>query len=291
MTNPAPQTAATQTTGFHLTEDQFELISRQVKDLCGINLHVGKKELVKARLGKRLRQLGLESFDDYLELVQSDATGAELTSMLDALCTNLTRFFREPAHFDYLTNHILPDCIHRNGHKPGRFRIWSAGCSSGEEAYSIAVTILEASMNLPKWDVGILASDLSTGALMKARKAVYAEDNLDDVSRSIRTRHFERVQREPETLFRIRKHVRDLIHFTRLNLMADWPMKGLFDAIFCRNVMIYFDANTKQQLIDRYWDMLAPGGTLLIGHSESLAGTPHRFQYIQPTIYQKPLER
>ena len=270
-----------------MTEQQFLAISRQVKDLCGINLHNGKKELVKARLNKRLRALGLHDFGDYLDLVRRDTSGDELTTMLDALCTNLTGFFREPAHFEFLADQVIPQCGRTGQDGRRTLRVWSAGCSSGEEPYSIAMTILETLNSPGRWDVGVLATDLSTGALLKAKKGVYSPERLDAVPRHIAARYFEIAQRQPDKLFRVRNLLREQILFARLNLMASWPMHGQFDAIFCRNVMIYFDQETERNLIGRFWEKLAPGGVLMIGHSESLAAFRNQFSYVAPTIYRK----
>ena len=207
--------------------------------------------------------------------------------MLDALCTNLTGFFREPAHFDLLAEHVVPACAKRPTTGPQRLRIWSAGCSTGEEPYSIATAVLGAVVDPGAWDIGVLATDLSTKALLTAKKGVYSAKRVEAVPVSLRARCFELVQRRPEKLYRVRQGVRELIHFARMNLTAPWPMEGPFDVIFCRNVMIYFEPDTERQLVERFWRLLAPGGLLMIGHSESLATLRHRFRYVQPTVYRK----
>jgi len=268
-----------------LSEAQFQKISRLVKERCGINLHQGKKQLVKARLTKRLRELGFSGYGQYIEYVTSDVDGTELTAMLDALSTNLTSFFREPDHFRYLASRVLPAVIARSKR---RVRIWTAGCSSGEEPYSVAITVCENIPDLRSWDARILATDLSTRVLERAGRATYPAERIKTVPPQLRSRYFRCVQARPERLYRVEDEARSLVHFARLNLMEAWPMKGPFDAIFCRNVMIYFDKPTQAELVGRFWEILAPGGTLFIGHSESLTGIEHSFRYVQPTIYEKP---
>ena len=270
---------------FDLTDAQFDEISEMVRELCGINLHNGKRELVKARLSKRLRALGLTDFQQYMKYVRGDAN--ELIVMLDELSTNLTSFFREPGHFEHLARHVLFRAARRGDPKP-RLRIWSAGCSSGEEPYSVAIAVLEALPDPPAWDVRVLATDISTRMLEAARNGTYSVKRIESVPGGMRGRYLECVQARPQRMYRVKDSVRDLVTFARLNLMGPWPMKGPFDAIFCRNVMIYFDKPTQQRLIDRFDDLLAPGGTLYLGHSESLTGVRHRFQYVQPTVYEKP---
>ncbi len=269
-----------------LTVEQFNTISSMVKSLCGINLHDGKKELVKARLNKRLRHLKLRGFDQYLDYLQGDSGQAELIAMVDALSTNLTSFFREPSHFEYLSEKIIPSLIARKD-TDKTIRIWSAGCSSGEEPYSIAIALCEAMSGLASWDVRILATDISTAVLAKAQAGVYDETRFDTVPRPLRNRYFVHQGGRDSRHYRVSPVARDLITFGRLNLMESWPMKGPFDVIFCRNVMIYFDKQTQGMVIHRFEQLLRTGGILLLGHSESLTGIRHKFKYVQPTVYQK----
>lgn len=271
-----------------LSDEQFETISTVVHRLCGINLHPGKKELVKARLTKRLRKLGLADFEDYIEYVRSDSSGDELTNMLDALCTNLTHFFREQQHFDHLIDKVLPELAARNEQNEGKLRFWSAGCASGEEAYSIAITVSEHLAKAAIWDVGILATDLSTHAIGLARNGVYTDKCLKTVPPHLQAKYFDTVKVDQGRCYRVKDSVRGMMHFSRLNLMDSWPMQGEFDVIFCRNVMIYFDKATQAELVQRFWRLLRPGGTLFTGHSESLTGIRHNFRYVQPTIYRRP---
>lgn len=280
-----------------LNDTQFHEISSLVKTLCGINLHDGKRELVKARLSKRIRQLGMASFSDYIGYVRSAENPRELTAMLDSLSTNLTHFFREQAHFDYLADVLLParleamrktsvDAARTDPQQPP-LKIWSAGCSSGEEPYSIAMALADAAPLRPAM-AKILATDLCTQVLAKARRGVYDAHRLRDVPQALRNSYFEKLTAGPAGQYRIRETIRANIVFARLNLMEPWPMSGSFDAIFCRNVMIYFDKLTQARLIDRFWKALCPGGVLMVGHSESLSGIAHRYKYVQPAVYQKP---
>jgi len=269
-----------------MTEAQFQRISALVKSICGINLHSGKEDLVKARLGKRLRQLEMSDFEQYVDYVEHDESGDELALMLDALSTNVTKFSREPDHFDYLSRRLCQTGV---GLTPGggrKLRIWSAGCASGEEPYSIAICLCESIPDLASWDAKILATDLSTRILAVAREAEYGESCLEDVGPVVRSKYFT-CDDTPDRRFTVCDAVRRLVYVARLNLMAPWPMKGPFDAIFCRNVMIYFDRPTQERLVARFWGILAQGGTLFVGHSESLAGIRHGFQYVQPSVYEK----
>lgn len=266
------------------TEEQFEKIRQLVHQLAGIHLHDGKKELVKARLSKRMRQLQCANLDEYLDLVREDPTGRELVHMLDALSTNLTYFFREPKHFDFLRDEVLPPLLEK---KAKKIRIWSAGCSSGEEPYSIAILLRETLPPSSAVDARILATDLSTRVLAVACQGEYREESFRETPSHLVQKYFTLIQRQPHRLYRVSPVLREMIHFARLNLMDPWPMRGPFDVIFCRNVMIYFDKPTQNRLINRFYDLLAPGGALLLGHSESLTGTSHKFRYRQPATYVK----
>lgn len=270
-----------------LTEAQFNEISELVKSLCGINLHDGKKELVKARLNKRLRELQLGSFGEYIEYVRNDASGAELTAMLDALSTNLTSFFREADHFEHLAKEVIPRVVSNAEEAGRRLRIWSAGCSSGEEPYSIAITVCERIPDLGRWDAMVLATDISTRMVTRAKLGIYKDDRIKAISPQLRAKYLQCIEARPERTYRVNDSLQAIVHFARLNLMDAWPMRGPFNAIFCRNVMIYFDKPTQGRLIERFWDLLGPGGTLFIGHSESLTGVRHRFRYVRPTVYER----
>jgi chemotaxis protein methyltransferase CheR len=268
-------------TPIKLKNAQFEKISQLVYQLTGINLHSGKQELVNARLAKRLRVLGLKSFDAYMEYLKRDNPQGELVAMIEAMTTNKTSFFREPQHFDYLCRRIVPWLRNR------KIRIWSAGCSSGEEPYSMAILLGEGIQDLTLWDIGILATDLSSRMIADARKGIYDTNHLRDVSPLLISKYFTCIETNPVRRYQVIEPLRHLVHFARLNLMGEWPMRGPFDVIFCRNVMIYFDKQTQGRLVNRFWKLLKPAGHLFVGHSESLAGLPHKLRYVQPAIYVK----
>lgn len=271
-----------------MTRKEFGTISSLIKELCGINLSEGKEELVKARLAKRMRKLDVPSFSEYLAYLNGPSGAAELPKLLDAISTNVTQFFREPDHFTFLRNAFLPRIIADRGRTGRNLRFWSAGCSSGEEPFSMAIHLREGLANLRGWDVRILATDLSADMLERARAAVWDEEKLEGIPSHLRVRYFERVLETKARRYRLADVIRQMVLFSPLNLMGSWPMKGPFDAIFCRNVMIYFDKPTQAKLISRYFQLLRPGGILFIGHSESLTGIQHGFRHVLPTVYQKP---
>jgi len=265
-----------------LTERQFARISCMVQGLCGIHLHGKKKTLVQTRLAKRLRVLGMSGFDDYLDLVESRQGSRELGAMIDVLTTNKTSFFREGAHFDFLGETVLPQLT------DSRIRFWMAACSSGQEAISAAIVLRE---HLPRWekrDVRILATDISARVLEKACRGVYTEGEMEGLDGARRAGWFTSLgTREGVRYYRVKPRIAEMIKYSRLNLMDRWPMKGPFNVIFCRNVMIYFDRATQQRLIDRFWRYLDTGGYLFVGHSEGLSGISHRFRYVCPATYMK----
>jgi chemotaxis protein methyltransferase CheR len=271
-------------TSAELTEKQFKKISGIVYQLCGIHLKEGKEALVRARLMKRLRALGMESFDTYIHFIESDAGSRELEMMVDVMTTNKTSFFREPAHFDYLRDHVLPGAQRR------RMRFWTAACSSGEEPYSLAIFIREAVPDVDLKDVKILATDISTRMLEKARQAAYPKESLREIPGHLAQKYFikqPKVDAAAPSMYRLKDPVLAMVRLARLNLIDKWPMKGPFDVIFCRNVMIYFDRPTQQRLINRFWNYLEPGGYLFVGHSEGLSAISHKFQYVRPAVYKK----
>jgi chemotaxis protein methyltransferase CheR len=284
---PAPGTvpgpvASPALAGPILSARQFDVVRQLMYRVAGINLSAGKEGLVRSRLAPRLRELGLSDFDAYLDHIDRDVSGVEFRQFVDVLTTNKTSFFREPEHFDLLQREILPALAARD--TPAR--VWSAGCSSGEEPYTIAIVARE--ILGPGADhVRILATDLSTRILRRAREAVYRDQDLADVPPGLARRHFARAPERPGAQ-RVVDATRALVRFARLNLIDDWPMHGPFDVIFCRNVMIYFDRPTQQRLVERYSQMLAPGGWLYVGHSESLTALDHELHYVQPAVYRKP---
>jgi chemotaxis protein methyltransferase CheR len=255
-----------------------------VYEKCGINLHEGKKTLVRARLGKRLREGSFRDFKAYYRFLTEDENGDELVRMLDAISTNLTSFFREKDHFDFLKDRVFPSYA-ASGHR--RLRFWSAGCSSGEEPYSLAMWLWEYVGQGPCLDMKILATDISTQVLAKAQEGVYPEGRLDNIPKALLRRYFQRGHGRQQGNFRVKKLLRDMIVFKHFNLMQPFPFKNPFHAVLCRNVMIYFDKKTQQGLINKFYESLVHGGYLLIGHSESLTGIDHGFKYMKPSVYQK----
>ena len=266
-----------------LDEESFERISRILYQHSGIALSAGKHELVKSRLGKRIRATGIGGFEEYLAYIEQDRSGRELRELIDALTTNKTSFFRESEHFDFLRQSVLPKLRESSGKK----RIWSAGCSTGEEPYTIAIALREEIPNIDLMDLKILATDISDKVLACARKAEYAADKLDGLPPEILKKHFKPVGNGERMIWRVNDSVRKLVSLAKLNLMGPWGMKGPFQIIFCRNVMIYFDRPTQQRLVQRFWDMLERGGYLFVGHSESLTSTNKNFTYVKPAVYMK----
>ncbi len=253
---------------FVFTGEDFRRIAAILYADAGISLADGKATLVYSRLAKRLRALGLASFRDYCALVGEQDGLDERQRMLAALTTNVTRFFREPHHFDHLRAEVLPKLVAR-ARAGGRVRLWSAGCSTGPEAYSIAMTVLEVLPEAADLDVRVLATDIDPNVVAAAREGVYGEDALSDVPPEARRRWFRSEAGEGGVGWRADEALLDLVSFRELNLVAQpWPMKGRFDVVFCRNVMIYFDEPTQRELVGRLAARLPPGGRLYIGHSE-----------------------
>jgi chemotaxis protein methyltransferase CheR len=274
-----------------LTDREYQTIASFVHKASGINLLEGKKELVRARLTKRIRQLQMKNFKAYFQHVMADNTGDELVFLLDALATNLTSFWREPQHFDFMAKTFLPEleARRRPGNRGPRLRIWSAACSSGEEPYTIAMVTLEASRYFAAGgDFRILATDLSTKVLNIAKRGQYGPESVKNIPPAAVRTYLTKIQAESGGfLFAVNPEVRRIISFRRFNLMDAVPFKGPMDLIFCRNVMIYFDRETIAKLVDKFYGLLEPGGYLFIGHSESLSGLSHSFQYVAPSIYRK----
>lgn len=258
----------------------FKQFCSIIYERSGITLGDKKEALVAARIGKRTRQLGLGSDDEYLSFVNNDTSGDELIHLLDAISTNVTFFFREIEHF-----HLISQCFidwYSRGKR--HFRFWSAGCSSGEEPYSIAMTLLDALAEKPLPDIKILATDLSTKVLSIAANGVYDNNKVEDLQSHQLLSYFEKCDQG----YRINDDVRSLITFCRLNLsIMPFPMNGPMDMVLCRNVMIYFDQPFRQQLINEYHRLLKPGGYLLVGHSESLTGMTSGFKTVAPSVYMK----
>jgi chemotaxis protein methyltransferase CheR len=273
-----------------IDDKEFGLFQQLIYEESGICLTPAKKELVKSRLATRLREKSFTTFKEYYKYVTDhDHTGEEMVCMLDCISTNLTRFFREDAHFDFLISTVIPRMLeNKKNLRDNKIRIWSAGCSSGEEPYTISMVVSENITPLNNWNIKILATDLSTRVLKKAITGVYTKEQLKSVPPQMFSTYFKRLNGNTKNLYQIDDSLKNLIAFRRLNLTdSNFPFKGLFDFIFCRNVMIYFDKKTQNDLILKFYKHLSPDGYLFIGHSESLAGTSNKFRYVRPTIYQK----
>ncbi len=269
-----------------MTTADFDALCSLVRNHSGIRIARGKEALVRSRLGTRLRDLNLTTMAGYLEYLRAGAHEEEIPKLVEAISTNVTRFFRHPRQCVYLHSTLLPRLASSSGDQR-RLRIWSAGCSSGEEPYSIAIHLCEGLPDSHLWDARILATDISAGMLKHARRGLYAGKQLDSVPGSLLSRYFERFAEGPAPRYRICERARRLVTFARLNLMGSWPMRGPFDAIFCCNVMIYFDGLTQQRLVERYRRLLAPGGALLVGSAESLRESRSGFRQVEPMIYEK----
>lgn len=264
---------------FELTDAQFRFLSELAYGRTGIVLPDGKRDMVYGRLVRRLRALKLDGFAHYCALLESPQADDEIGHLINAITTNLTGFFREAHHFEHL--HAL--LAARAKGKPGRVRLWSAACSSGMEPYSMAMVLRGALPRLDGWDAKILATDIDTTMLATAQAGRYSPGDVEKVPASYRSS----IEPAGDGDVQMDARLRALVHFKPLNLLEAWPMRGPFDAIFCRNVVIYFDKPTKVKLFDRMADMLAPDGMLYIGHSENLHGISERFRLIGRTIYQR----
>ena len=270
-----------------LTNADFKKISTLIYNQCGINLHNGKKELLRARLGKRIREGQFKSFRDYFQYVVEEESGRELVYLLDSISTNFTSFFREQKHFEYLKNDFLPELLAQKKNKDRKLSFWSAGCSSGEEAYSIVITLLEALEMPAAWGLKVLGTDISTRVLQIAKLGVYEQERVQAIPPPWIRKYFLRGDHRWHGFVKVKDEVKQYINFRRFNLMETFSFQEPFDCIFCRNVMIYFDRKTQTSLVRRFYDCLAKGGVFLIGHSESLAGIQHPFAYVKPAIYKK----
>lgn len=268
-----------------LTDRELSAIVRLVYDKSGIALHDGKRALVAARLHKRLKALGVASYSAYLRQLEADDSGQELVALLDAIATNHTSFFREPQHFELLRTRVLPDWLSNSRRRP--FRVWSAACSTGEEPYTLAMTLIDAVPDRAADGLGVLASDLSTKALAAARAATYKVERVHDIPLETLRRHFEKGLGAQAGLARLKAATRRIVEFRQANLLEIDDLGERFPAIFCRNVMIYFDRSVQQRVVTMLERHLAPGGYLFIAHSESLNGIRHGLRWVAPAVYRR----
>jgi chemotaxis protein methyltransferase CheR len=269
---------------FELTDSEFKRLRELVHERTGIALSEAKRELLYGRLARRLRKLKLTSFAEYCRLVESDES-AELQELTNAITTNLTSFFREDYHFKQLAAEALPQIESKRSGKR-RMRLWSAGCSTGEEPYSLAIVMREALAQLTSWDIKLLATDIDSKVLASATEGVYAADRFKGVAPERLKRWFREVAGRPG-FFEASAELKSLITFKQLNLLDPWPVKGPFDVIFCRNVVIYFDKATQRGMFDRMADLQEPGGWLFIGHSENLLNVTRRYKLVGRTVYRR----
>ncbi|MDY0360501.1 MAG: protein-glutamate O-methyltransferase CheR [Desulforegulaceae bacterium] len=278
MLNKTPQ-------NFELTDKDFNFIRKMVYEECGINLHEGKKELVRSRLSKRLRELNLKNFKDYKFFLEQNHE--ESVNLLNAISTNLTSFFREKKHFDFLSQKGIESIFKSKTENTKILKCWSAGCSTGEEPYSLACILDLKLSNYQNLDFHIMATDISTDVLEKASIGIYEMSRVADLDISILRKYFKKGTGQRKGFVRVSREIRNKIDFLRFNLMEPYHFKFNFDIIFCRNVMIYFEKKIQSAVINKFYNVLNPGGYLFVGHSESLMNIEHKFKYVEPTIYQK----
>ncbi len=267
-----------------LGDEEFEYFRNIVYRESGIRLTELKKALVQARLTKRIRQLKMSGFEEYCDYVKKNYHD-ELENLINCITTNKTDFFRENRHFEFMKEHLIPLWIE---HKKRRIRIWSAGCSTGEEPYSIAIIMREHYPNIDAADVKILATDIDTDVLSKAQRGIYPAEAVADVPVLLAKKYFLKGSGENAGFFKIKDSLKKMVYFRKLNLLNEtYPIKGKFELIFCRNVIIYFDKETQRSLFDTMYEYLADEGLLFVGHSETLTGLTNRFAPVSNSIYRK----
>lgn len=264
-------------------ESALNYIVTTVYDKCRIRLHDGKQSLIRARLAKRMRATGFETLTEYVEFLRTKASEEEWTKVVDALTTNYTQFLREQDHFEFLTKVAIPGML-SNGQR--RFNVWSAASSTGEEPYTIGFYLNEHYPLSQGWNWSIAASDISTKVLAAAKKAIYAQDRIDTIPPEWRRKYLQIGQGEWAGHYRIKNFISERVHFRQINLIEPYDHSDPFEVIFCRNVMIYFDRQTQEALVQRLCKFLKPGGYLLIGHSESLNGLQLPLRCLKPSVYQ-----
>lgn len=273
---------------FKITDAEFQQLREFIHSHTGIALSDHKRALVYARLARRLRHHRLDSFADYYQLLtERDPEGQELVEMINCITTNKTDFFREPHHFKFLAERVLPEIRTHVVGSARRVRLWSAGTATGEEAYTLAMTVREAFPLIESWDIRILATDIDTRVLAHAERGEYSLEQAQRVPQALLQRYFYQGEGQHAGYVQVKPALKEVVRFRRLNLMDDrWPMRGLFDVIFCRNVIIYFDRETQRRLIERFSQLLRPGGYLMLGHSESLTDGGGKMRHMSQSVYQ-----
>lgn len=270
---------------FEFTAAVFDKVRQLVKEKTGIVLSDGKQDMVYGRLTRRLRALDLPNFESYIKIIENQDE-EEMIHLVNAITTNLTSFFREEHHFGYLKSTVFPALMQKNA-ATKKIRIWSAGCSTGEESYSLAMTVREYFPWDSGWDVKIIATDLDSNVVNTGKKGVYALSRVDGVSKEYKKRWMRRGKGDRADFVKMSHELQEIVTFKQLNLLEGWPIKGPIDVIFCRNVVIYFDKDTQRVLFDRYANTLADEGHLFIGHSENMFNVCDRFESLGHTIYRK----
>lgn len=278
--------ADTEGHGWHapISDEDFDYFRQIAYRQAGISIADYKRNMVFRRVSKRVRALGLDTVSDYRAFLDSPRRESEMQNLVNVLTTNKTSFFRENHHFRFLREMVIPTLQERRSTGTRRLRIWSAGCSSGEEPYSIAMTLKGSINDVCHWDLRILATDIDTDMVEQGRQGVYSNEFLNDIPADFRSRF---VRPAEAGTFGMCRELKGLIAFRHLNLLGSWPMKGPFDMIFCRNVVIYFDKETKKNLFDRFAEILAEDGLLFIGHSESLFKVSQRFTMVGQSVYRR----
>jgi chemotaxis protein methyltransferase CheR len=270
-----------------LNDGLFQKFSDLVYEKTGIFLKPEKKELLNARLGKRLRATGITSFKQYYEYVINDRSGDELVHLIDNVSTNFTSFFRENSHFEILSSTVLPAFVKEGRGKSKEILLWSSASSSGEEPYTMAMVVEDFVSRHPGMRYRIMATDISTRVLAQAKRGVYADERVTKVPKPFLKKYFQKGVGNSDGYVKVKDELRRMVHFDRFNLMGDFPWRAAIDVIFCRNVMIYFNRETQQELVSKFHEALTPGGYLFIGHSESISGLKHNFTQVDATAYMK----
>ncbi len=271
-----------------MSEPQFKCIADIIYDASGIQLPSSKQIMVSRRLTPRLRSLNMENVGEYIKLLEQNNTN-ELETLINLITTNYTTFFREPHHFDYMRSTVLADIMARNA-RTKKLRIWCAASSTGEEPYSIAMTVLETAPELATWDVKILATDIDTKVLETASAGIYdhQQKKLDKLGGNRLEKWFTRGKANAKGKFKIKDELKNILSFKQLNLLQpNWPMKGMFDIIFCRNVFIYFDKATQAKIMRRFSEHQTNDSILFVGHSENVSNMTNAYELMKKTIYRK----
>jgi chemotaxis protein methyltransferase CheR len=271
---------------FDFSRRDFNYLREVANNRTGIVVTDDKYDMFYARLSRRVRKLGLRNFSEYCDLIRTESKDEEVLELVNAITTNLTSFFREQHHFDELNRRVVPELTQR-GDASRTIRVWSAGCSTGEEPYSIAMTLREALQESGGWNMELLATDIDSAVLQKAQSGIYPAERVQGIPATRLRRWFLRGTHGKQGMVRVKPELQASIRFHQLNLLGDWSLQQKQDVIFCRNVIIYFDKRSKQRLIDRFASALSPGGYLFIGHSESLFNLSESFELVGNTLYRR----